>query len=529
MKEKLFEELRKFLTEEEIQKVLSHMGTDIKVKVTSDPKEFEEKTRRLSDELSHSWAGASETRIDTEVLVGDYAPGLHSEYVYSENGNMGEPVVEDEMADFTLSGVQIAKVRHSYESTFSSDMDSDYDYTEIVIYIPDEKAQETYETFKEMIKKERREALIKKIKEKVGDKVPDDVIEQIVDRYDLLIGKEPEVIVTSDPKSFDERSRKDESDVSHSWAGRDLYTKEPVVVLGDYQSGESKVYEYYKNGTLTVQEKSDTLSDFSMDKPQIVLTYAEYDYSLSEPSSEGIDNAIVIYLPDLKKVAHKKVSSFKEMIKRERRFAFIGKVMKMTSGRLTYNQLMAIVDSYDFEFIESPEIIVTSNPEEFESQSRTYHKEIGHSWAGKDERSRDTKVVVGDFEPGYSEEEEYYDNGTLTYDDKVDTPSDFALYEYQVALTTERVDDTLSDLEEHSKKHTVVIYIPNSETLPLVDRYSEMVELLRENPDDIFCISAFLGLDELATPELVAGVQADLVEMAEEEKRIPDDNDEQEQ
>ena len=165
------------LTKEQIEQIIS--GIDLeneevpRISVTSNPYDFEKYTRRKEDIFEHSWAGATRDYVDTQVLMGDYEPGIDKRYEYSENGDNRSPEEEHEMSDFSMNQIQVAKVNSDYMDNFNGNDIEEHKET-IQIYMPNEKEYYENVSFKKMVlEKENNEKnpIVEEIRKLASKKV----------------------------------------------------------------------------------------------------------------------------------------------------------------------------------------------------------------------------------------------------------------------------------------------------------------------------------------------------------------------
>ena len=313
MEKNIILELRKFLEEKDIQGILNQINAKTKLKLTSNPEEFEGLAREYEDTLDHSWAGTSTTKRTPEVLYGDFEPGLDYTYQYSDNGNLGLPETNNIISDFTLNQIQIAKISSSTESTFQGDYSDEEPDVLLVVYIPEEKEASKFTSFKELVLAKKAEALFEKIKEGVGTALTDEEIREIVNGYDFEDSAEIEVSVTSNPEEFDSKARPYRKELSHSWAGTDLSERTSTTALGDYEPGMYSSYQYSDNGNIGPEEIEEESSDFILRNVQVVNTEMIVDYTLDEPYKRSRKKELVIYIPNEKELPN--VTRFSELTK----------------------------------------------------------------------------------------------------------------------------------------------------------------------------------------------------------------------
>lgn len=132
------------LTDEQIRGIVEMFnledGSIPQIITTSDPKEFEKNTRR------YNYRGATQERGDastkTDVLIGDYMPGIDEIY---ENDYTGSPTEKHEVSDFSINQIQVTVViKEDY--TYTNE-----DYSEAIhIYIPEEREYPENVSFKQI-------------------------------------------------------------------------------------------------------------------------------------------------------------------------------------------------------------------------------------------------------------------------------------------------------------------------------------------------------------------------------------------
>lgn len=187
------------------------------------------------------------------------------------------------------------------------------------------------------MKNDMKQELQKKIKEQIGTRLSDKEIESIAEQCD--IEELPEIIVTSNPKEFDKKSKDNEIVYEHSWAGSQEYNRIPKTLYGDYSSGKDKAYTYYDPSQRNIDdqeysEEKHELSDFSMNKTQVVLVH-EYDYDNynRDVLEESDKSSIVIYVPENK---HYDIVSYRKMIEQEQNHQ-IDEIEEIISDRTIEN------------------------------------------------------------------------------------------------------------------------------------------------------------------------------------------------
>ena len=138
IKEKVGEKL----TDDQIREIVKKFDLEDRdipqIITTTNPYEFEKSTRRKKDVFEHSWAGSRETTTETDVLIGEYEPGIDDIYKYSENGETRTPEETHEMSDFSINQVQVAVVMESTIDDFNGNNIDEYNES-VQIYLPEEK------------------------------------------------------------------------------------------------------------------------------------------------------------------------------------------------------------------------------------------------------------------------------------------------------------------------------------------------------------------------------------------------------
>ena len=155
IKEKVGEKL----TDEQIRGIVEKFnlenGNIPQIITTTNPYDFEKSSRRNKDIFEHSWAGSRKDITETDVLIGDYKPGIDDIYEYSENGNTSEPQESHEMSDFSINQVQVAVVMKSTIDDFNGNNIDEYNES-VQIYLPEEKEYPENVSFKQMVLEERK-------------------------------------------------------------------------------------------------------------------------------------------------------------------------------------------------------------------------------------------------------------------------------------------------------------------------------------------------------------------------------------
>lgn len=127
------------LTMLEIKKIVSQYDFSKgmpKVHVTSDPKEFDGKSKEKIDEYVHHAVERTDLRTSTKTLYGDYTPGMHdiAEYYDSQL----PPYIEETNSEFSLLKPQVTLVTNTNYREFSG-KEVYEEETLIVIYLPKER------------------------------------------------------------------------------------------------------------------------------------------------------------------------------------------------------------------------------------------------------------------------------------------------------------------------------------------------------------------------------------------------------
>lgn len=150
IKEKVGEKL----TDEQIRAIVEKFNLEYgdipQILTTTNPHEFEKRSRRKKDIFSHSWAGSRKAITETDVLIGDYKPGIDDIYEYSENGDTREPEESHEMSDFSINQIQVAVVMESNTDHFNGNNIDEHSES-VQIYIPEEREYPENVSFKQMV------------------------------------------------------------------------------------------------------------------------------------------------------------------------------------------------------------------------------------------------------------------------------------------------------------------------------------------------------------------------------------------
>lgn len=249
-----------------------------KIVITDDPYEFERKTRQEEFEDYQYNNGTAWTTINTEVLLGDYAPGID----ISNLSGSYEKILKHEMADFSLNEPQVAVVTHEYiDKTYDNDTEK-YDET-IYVYAPDKVRFSDKLSYKNMVFDSRRKELFDKLKESVGEKLTDAQLKSIVQGFEIEADEElPKIFITNDPIKFESETREDDSSMNN---GSTLTSTN--TLLGDYEPGIDGNY---------IKEEEHKKGNFSINQLQVAYSSMEYHDNLEDYGTDGI----YIYIPEEK-------------------------------------------------------------------------------------------------------------------------------------------------------------------------------------------------------------------------------------
>ena len=309
------EKVREKLTDEQIRGIVEKFnlenGNIPQIITTTNPYKFEKSSRRNKDIFEHSWAGSSKDITETDVLIGDYKPGIDDIYEYSENGNTSKPQESHEMSDFSINQVQVAVVMESTIDDFNGNNIDEYNES-VQIYLPEEKEYPENVSFKQMVLEERKTKFYKAIKEKVGEKLTDEQIRGIVEKFNLENGNIPQIITTTNPYDFEKSSRRNKDIFEHSWAGSSKDITETDVLIGDYKPGIDDIYEYSENGNTSEPQESHEMSDFSINQVQVAVVMKSTIDDFNGNNIDEHNESVQIYLPEEKE--YPKNVSFKQMI-----------------------------------------------------------------------------------------------------------------------------------------------------------------------------------------------------------------------
>ena len=341
IKEKVGEKL----TDEQIRGIVEKFnlenGNIPQIITTTNPYDFEKSSRRNKDIFEHSWAGSRKDITETDVLIGDYKPGIDDIYEYSENGNTSEPQESHEMSDFSINQVQVAVVMESTIDDFNGNNIDEYNES-VQIYLPEEKEYPENVSFKQMVLEERKTKFYKAIKEKVGEKLTDEQIRGIVEKFNLENGNIPQIITTTNPYDFEKSSRRNKDIFEHSWAGSRKDITETDVLIGDYKPGIDDIYEYSENGNTSEPQESHEMSDFSINQVQVAVVMESTIDDFNGNNIDEYNESVQIYLPEEKE--YPKNVSFKQMIAENSKYDFEKSVVLLNKAIDLNNKAKNIKD-----------------------------------------------------------------------------------------------------------------------------------------------------------------------------------------
>lgn len=449
VKERNFRELKESIgelvtDEEKLEIVLQYDfkdGETPKVNITQDPDVF-------ASSVATSIVGSEEKRIETEVLSGDLVPSVDE--------IRDDEVKSLQMADFSMKKIQIALVRKI--EGFYGEKISEY----IQVYIPEQKEYPQGDSYFQMTAEKKYNQFFMMIKDQVGDKLTDEQISNILE--DVYLGDEkPPVIVTSDPRKFGAQAAVEENIDDDTYTG-DHVQKTLELMDGDCEFGYYDVCKRRDTSGITTYSSEDrAMPNFSTDTLQIVRVQIQNRY---EPDEDKME--IYIYIPEEKE--YPEDVSYKTMIINDRAKKLHDDIKKKTEGKLTEEQINAIVQQQDFESYEyvgrRPRIYVTKDPEVFEKESReyTYHDTIG-SFAEDNASYQEhqySDVILGDYQVG--SERRYGYIGEVDVEESVteEQPANFSLDQVQSSFVTKYTDDNIDghDYANGEVESWIVIYIP---------------------------------------------------------------------
>lgn len=252
------------------------------IQVTSNPKEFDSHARMTKSFYQGSFGDTHREKTYTDVLYGDYQPGLSQIKDYPNNSNLSIEI--HETSDFSMNKLQIALSTDNYDENLSV----------LVIYVPEAKEWDQT-SFKKSIENEQKQALLKQLREKTKGKVPEEQLLILVDKFDFSNGI-PDIKVISDPKLFDDTARESANVYSDSFENDNSLFVDVNTLYGNYQSGNDTVFEH--RGYRSSYSESNTPSDFNLNEVQIVLVN-NYQYRrFYNRETEKESSSIVIYLPE---------------------------------------------------------------------------------------------------------------------------------------------------------------------------------------------------------------------------------------
>ncbi len=285
------------LSEEQIIAIIDGYedGVVPRIEVTSNPYQFEQRTRRTDVTFEDVANGEYGSKI--KVLTGDYQPGVNSED-------------KNEEANFSTDKLQIAQVSSDYAGVQGMEK-----YNKIIyVYIPEERECQKGVSFKEMLKERNKKESFDRIKKAVGDKLSEEQILGIISKYEN--GIVPAISVTGDVYEFERKTRQITESYSDGYMGSRSSKHTSTVIVGDYQPGLNYRKEKAYNGRMVEEAKTaDEQADFSMNNIQVVqVKQQSYNY-LGYNHEENDEEYIYIYLPEEREYPDD--ASFKKMMERE--------------------------------------------------------------------------------------------------------------------------------------------------------------------------------------------------------------------
>lgn len=308
----------------------------------------------------------------------------------------------------------------------------------------------------------------------VDGKLSEEKILELLEQLGAGTQGVPIIKIFSDPNEFEASTRRKSDVYAHSWAGKTAEKTETWVLLGDYEPGIDDVYNYSDNGNMLPTEETHEMSDFSIDQIQAAITVETNFSNYNGDERDEYEEIIQLYLPGELDVS--KGNKFKQIVLQQRAQQLFDSIKATVGVRLTDEQIHSIVRQYDFENMDIPEIVVSTDFHIFEETTRKQENSFEHSWAGRKTVNKIPNVLLGDYIPGLDGFYEYSDNGNMQEPEEIHEASDFSVNQVQVvALEEEKYSDYNEDYESEIAR-TLQIYLPPDIEYTDVVSFKEIIQ-----------------------------------------------------
>ena len=262
------------------------------------------------------------------------------------------------------------------------------------VYMKDKIEKIVLDTYDGEISEEEKKRQIEKMMQiynsivaAVDGKLSEEKILELLEQLGAGTQGVPIIKIFSDPNEFEASTRRKSDVYAHSWAGKTAEKTETWVLLGDYEPGIDDVYNYSDNGNMLPTEETHEMSDFSIDQIQAAITVETNFSNYNGDERDEYEEIIQLYLPGELDVS--KGNKFKQIVLQQRAQQLFDSIKATVGVRLTDEQIHSIVRQYDFENMDIPEIVVSTDFHILQSptnKTRTTNKKIRLNIVGLEEK-----------------------------------------------------------------------------------------------------------------------------------------------
>jgi len=151
-------------------------------------------------------------------------------------------------------------------------------------------------SFKYLTEQEKKAILLGVIAKRTNGKLNNEQLKHIV--RDIPIDVQYSIKVFSDAKEFGKVITLPDYEMKHSWAGGTKCTAETnILLVSGIKFGRNKHYKYLDNGTLTSEDKWNSLPDFNVKEIHAVSVSIHSFSDYNNEYYDNTDNFIYIYIP----------------------------------------------------------------------------------------------------------------------------------------------------------------------------------------------------------------------------------------
>jgi len=151
-------------------------------------------------------------------------------------------------------------------------------------------------SFKKLTEQEKKAMLLAVIAKRTEGKLSKSQLEYMV--RDIPTDVQYSIKVITDAKEFAKAITLPDYEMKHSWAGETKCNAETnILLISGIKFGRTKHYQYLDNGSLTSEEKWNSLPDFDVNEIHAVAVSIRSFSDYNNEHYNNTDNFIYIYIP----------------------------------------------------------------------------------------------------------------------------------------------------------------------------------------------------------------------------------------